>query len=343
VTSVGLAATGRALAPPGRIFLSADERSSTVARRLALVGLDPGPEARRAYREMLLAAPCLTHRVGAVVIPEDALCQAASDGTCFPDVLGKRGLVWGVRVDTALARLPESHGETVTEGLTGLRLRLAAAARLGARFARWRAVFDVGERRPSPLALTANAQAAARFAVLCQEQGLVPLVSARILRGGNHSLERSCAASEAVLRAIVVELVAQGADLCAVVLGTSMVLPGTAASLMATVDEVADATRRCLLRAVPGVVPAVVLSTTGQSATAAAAHLNALVSDGGLPWPLVLSSGPTLQDAVLRAWRGRPNGRTLAHEVLAHRLHCHQAAALGDWSPQLEECCAASG
>lgn len=190
--------------------------------------------------------------------------------------------------------------------------------------------------------MTANAAAAARFAVLCQEQGLVPLVSARILRGGNHSLERSCAASEAVLRAIVIELVAQGADLCAVVLGTSMVLPGTSAPLMATVDEVADATRRCLLRAVPDAVPAVVLSTTGQSATAAA-HLNALVSDGDLPWRLVLSSGPTLQDAVLRAWRGRPDGRALAHEVLAHRLYCHQAAALGDWYPQLEDCCPASG
>jgi fructose-bisphosphate aldolase, class I len=327
---MGLAATGRALASPGRIFLSADERPSTVDRRLAVVGLDPGPEARRAYRETLLGAPCLAHSVSAVVLAEDALSQAESDGTSFPRVLTRSGLVWGVRVDTSLGRLPECHGETVTEGLTGLQLRLATAARLGACFARWRAVFAVGEDRPSPAALKANAQAAARFAILCQEQGLVPLVSARILRGGDHGLERSCAATAAVLTAIVTELVDRGTDLRGVVLGSSMVLPGTAAPLIATVDEVADATRRCLLRAVPDVVPAVVLSTTGQSAAAAAAHLNALVSGGGLPWRLVLSSGPTPQDAVLRAWGGRRDGRALAHEVLAHRLRCHRAAALGD-------------
>lgn len=342
VTSSGLAATGRALAVPGRVFLSADERPSTVDRRLTILGLDVGPDARQAYRETVLAAPCLTDSVSAVVVAEEALSQAASDGTSFPHLLAGRGLLWGVRVDTALARLAECRGETITEGLAGLRLRLASAARLGARFARWRAVFAVGETLPSPQALAANAQAAAHFGALCQEQGLVPLVSARILRGGDHGLERSGAAGEAVLRAIVVELVAQRVDLCSVVLGSSMVLPGTAAPSMATVDEVAEATRSCLLRAVPDAVPAVVLSTAGQSSMAAAAHLSALIAKGGLPWRLALSSGPTLQEAVLRAWYGRPEGIAAAHEVLALRLRCHQAAALGDWCPEMEDSCAAS-
>ena len=342
LTSVELAALGRALAVPGRVFLSADERPTTVDRRLKILGLDAAPDARRAYRETVLTAPCLTSSVSAVVVAEEALSQAASDGTSFPRLLAGRGLLCGVRMDTALARLAECRGETVTEGLMGLSLRLARAARSGARFARWRAVFAVGERQPSPQALAANAHAAARFAALCEEQGVVPLVSARILRGGDHSLERSCTITETVLRAIVVELVAQGVDLCGVVLGSSMALPGAAARSMATVDEVAEATRRCLLRAVPDVVPAVVLSTTGQSAMAAAAHLNALVGKGGLPWPLVLSSGPTLQEAVLRAWCGRPDGTAAAHETLAQRLRCHQAAALGDWCPELEESYAAS-
>ena len=336
MTSAELAAIARLLAAPGRIFLSADERPTTVDRRLSGLGLEPGPATRRAYREVLLTAPCLTNSVSAVALAEETLSQGASNGIDFPEVLADQGLSWGVRLDQALSHLAECPGETITQGLAGLPLRLARAGRVGARFARWRAVFVIGDGRPSPPALAANAQAAARFAALCQEQDLVPMISVRFLRAGHHSLEHSGTATEAVLLAIVAELVARRVDLSGVVLGTSMILPGTAAPSVATSEEVAQATRRCLLNRVPELVAAVVLSTTGQSASAAAAHLNALVRQGGLPWPLVLSSGPTLQEAVLRAWSGRPQGVAAAHYVLAHRLRCHQAAAQADWCPEME-------
>lgn len=336
MTSVELAAIAGTLAAPGRVFLSADERPTTVDRRLASLGLEPGPEARRAYREVLLTASCLRDSVSAVALAEEALGQATSDGTGFPRVLAGHGLPWGVRLDQALSHLAECPGETETKGLADLPLRLARARRLGAQFARWRAVFVIGEDRPSRAALAANAQAAARFAAVCQEEGIVPVVSVRFLRAGHHSLERSAAGGEAVLAAVVTELVAQRVDLSGVVLGPSMILPGTAAPSLATSEEVARATRHCLLQQVPDLVGAVVLSTTGQSASAAAAHLDALVSQGAFPWPLALSSGPTLQEAVLRAWCGRPDGIPAAHQLLAHRLRCHQAAARADWSPEME-------
>ena len=334
-----LTATGRELAVRGRVFVSADERPATVDRRVGRLGLEPGPEARRAYREALFTAPCLPGAVSGIVVDEEVLSQAAGDGTAFPDLLSGRGLLWGVRMDTALTRLAGCPGETVTEGLGGLGSRLTFARFLGARFARWRAVFAVGDGRPSPEAVTANARSVARFAALCQVQGLVPVMSVRMLRVGHHDLERCGTAGKEVLRAIVTELADHGVDLSGVVFGTSMVLPGTAAPSMASVDEVAAATRLCLLSTVPEAVPAIVLSTTGQSATAAAAHLNAVVAEGELPWRLVLSSGPTLQEEVLRAWCGRPGGSLDAHQALAHRLACHQAAARGDWSPELEDMC----
>lgn len=336
MTSAELAVIAGALAAPGRIFLSADERPTTIDRRLTGLGLEPGPEARRAYREVLLTTPCLTSSVSAVALAEEALSQATSNGTGFPQVLAGQGLLWGVRMDQALSHLAGCPGETLTRGLGGLPLRLARAGRLGARFARWRAVFVIGDGRPSRSALSANAEAAARFAAVCQKEAIVPVISVRFLRAGHHSLEQSAAASEAVLAATVAELVAHRVDLPGVVLGSSMILPGTAAPSIATSEEIAEATCRCFLKRIPDLIGAIVLSTTGQAASAAAAHLNALVSQAELPWPVVLSSGPTLQETVLRAWCGRTQEIGVAHQVVAHRLRCYQAAARADWCPEME-------
>lgn len=332
---IPLSCTARSLAAEGGVLLSADERPATVDRRLATLGLRSGPEARRAYREVLLSAPGLSGLVGAVAISEEATRQTTAGGTPFPELLTGAGLPWGVRADRALARLACCPGETVTEGLDGLRRRLAAARARGARFARWKAVFAVGDRWPSPAALSANGHALARFSACAQDEGLVPVLSAKVLRGGAHSLEGASEATAAVLRAVVAELTTQDVDLAAVVLAPTMILAGTAAP-PAEIPDAALATGRCLLETVPGQVAGLVLSAGSQGPWDAAAQLNALNAGASLPWPVALSTGSALQEAVLEAWAGQPGRVAAVQEALAHRLSCHHAAAQGRWRPEME-------
>lgn len=331
-----LAAAARDLVARGRVFVAADERQATIDRRLGVLGLTPGLEARDAYREVLLTAPALAEAASGVILSDEAARQAASGGAPFPELLSEAGLLWGIRADTAIVRLARCRGETITEGLDGLGRRLAAARRSGASFTRWKAVYAVGAGRPSRTALAANAHALARFAACAQEEGMVPVLSAKVLRGGDYSLERCYGVTKAVLRTIIQELILHEVDLTAVVVAPTMVTAGSASVKPAAVPQAAEATRRCLLRTVPQPVAGIAFSAAGQPSWDAAAHLNDLAAGQRLCWPLTLSTGTALQEAVLRAWAGRQERVTMVHDAVAHRLRCHQAAVQGRWSSEMD-------
>ena len=343
-----LIATARALMAPGKGLLAMDESVGTCNRRLAEFGIAQTDESRRRYREMLVTTPGLSESISGGILFDETLHQNTRDGVPFVEVLRAAGILVGIKVDAGAKALAGHAGERVTEGLDGLRDRLNHYASLGARFAKWRAVLATGDGLPSRAGIEINAHALARYAALCQEAQLVPIVEPEVLMDGEQTLARCIDVTAEVLHEVFEQLHRQGVQLEAMILKPNMVLPGLSCAAAASLDEVADATLSCLLRAVPAAVAGVAFLSGGQPAALATARLNAMhlaTSARGpataprwptLPWPLTFSFGRALQQPALSLWAGNDSNRVAAQRALQHRARCNAAAARGDWRPAME-------
>jgi fructose-bisphosphate aldolase, class I len=333
--------TARFLVAPGKGILAADESTGTMTRRLEAHGLESTAESRRRYREMLLLAPGLEKHISGAILYDETFGQAASDGRPFPRALAERGILPGIKVDTGAKPLAGAAGETVTEGLDGLRERLAEYGARGARFAKWRAAIAVDRERPTDRCVEANAHALARYAALCQEAGIVPIVEPEVLMDGDHSIERCAEVTERVQAAVFAQLGAQGVRLEGIVLKPNMVVPGAAAVPQVTVAGVAEATVRVLRRTVPSAVPGIAFLSGGQSPELATAHLQAMAARGPHPWQLTFSYGRALQDPALEAWSRDETRMDVARDALLARVRANGAARDGAWSPEADPALAA--
>jgi fructose-bisphosphate aldolase class I len=327
----------RSLVADGKGILAADETPGTLTRRFEALGIRSTEQSRRAYRELLFTAPDAAAFISGVIMQDETIRQTSATGTPLPRVLASQGIVPGIKVDTGAKPLAGAPGETVTEGLDGLRERLAEYRDIGARFAKWRAVIHIGDGRPSRPCVGANAHALARYAALCQEASLVPIVEPEVLMEGTHSIERCEEVTSTVLRAVFDALLEQRVSLESMLLKPSMVVPGTASSRPASVHEVATATLRCLRRSVPAAVPGIVFLSGGQSDRLATAHLNAINRlPAPKPWAITFSYGRALQDPALEAWHGRDENLKPAQDALSHRARCNGAASLGRYTDEME-------
>ena len=338
MTTNDLESTIAALMAPGKGILAADESQATIARRFEAFAIEPTEENRRRYRQMLFTTPGLMQYISGVILFDETLRQRADDGRRFVEILIASGITPGIKVDRGTTPLAGAPGERITEGLDGLRERLEEYRTLGARFAKWRAVIAIGDGRPSAYCLDTNAHALARYAALCQEAGLVPIVEPEVLMDGAHSLERCFEVTEATLERVFTALRAQRVVLEQILLKPNMVLPGAGSPRQATVREVAEATVRCLRRAVPAAVPGIVFLSGGQDAQAATAHLNAMnAMPATHPWPLGFSFARALQAPALEAWRGEPSNVPAGQRAFYHRARCNGAAREGRYTPELEQ------
>jgi len=331
-----LEAVARALVAPGKGILAADESFPTIEKRFRAVGVTNTEENRRAYREILFATPGAAEAISGVILFDETIRQQSSEGVPFPELLARQGIVPGIKVDKGAKPLAGFPGESVTEGLDGLRGRLAEYRDLGARFTKWRAVIAIGEGTPSACCLRANAHALARFAALSQEAGLVPIVEPEVLMDGGHSIEQCEEVTTETLSRVFRELVVHRVVLEGILLKPNMVLPGRECPRQAAAEEVARATLRCLRRTVPAAVPGIVFLSGGQTPRQATENLNALNRLGGAPWELSFSYGRALQDPVLRAWKGDPGNVAAAQAAFRHRAQCNGAARLGRYTPDME-------
>ncbi len=329
--------TARALVAPGRGILAADESTPTMTRRLSGIGVESTEERRRVYRQLLFTTEGIAEAISGVILFDETIRQRADDGTPLVEVLRAAGVVPGIKVDGGTVPLAGFPDEVVTEGLDGLRSRLAEYAALGARFAKWRAVIRIGEGRPTATCLEANAHALARYAALAQEAGLVPIVEPEVLMDGGHDLERCAEVTVAALRAVYDQLARHRVVLEASLLKPNMVLPGADSPQRAGPGEVADATIAALRQAVPAAVPGIVFLSGGQSDLAATLHLDALNRRAPQPWELSFSFGRALQAPVLRAWAGDDGNRDAAQAALRHRAAMNGAARRGDYRPEMED------
>lgn len=327
--------TAAALMVAGKGILAADESVTTMNARLQLAGVRPGEQSRRAYREMLVTTPGLGLGISGVIVCGETFRQRLADGRTFPDALAGQGLLPGVRVDTGVRPLAGAPGETVTEGLDGLRDRLAGYAALGARLAKWRAVIRIGDGRPSWRALHANAYALASYARLCQEEGVVPVVELEVRREGAHGSARCREVTSAALMVTCAELQDAGVDLAGVVLEPNMVLPGSDSPELSCPEIVAEQTVAALACVVPGEVAGVAFLSGGQSPARATANL-AAIRRLGTPWPVTFSFGRAAADPALAAWHGDPARVTAGQRALANRVACNVAALVGGYTPVLE-------
>ena len=331
-----LAKTAAAMVARGKGVLAADESSGTCEKRFKSVNVECTEENRRAYRGLLFTTPGVEQYVSGVILFDETLRQKTSDGVPFPAYLAGKGILPGIKVDKGAQDLALCPGEKVTEGLDGLRARLAEYFKLGARFAKWRAVIAIGEGIPSHACLYANAHALARYAALCQEASIVPMIEPEVLLDGSHSVERSEEVTEATLRATYAAIAAHNVSVEHLILKTSMVVSGKDHARQAPVDEVAERTVRVLRRTVPAAQPGIVFLSGGQLDLDATAHLNAMNNLKGVPWPLTFSYSRALQNAALKAWSGKAANVAAAQKALHHRAHMNGLAALGKWKPELE-------
>ena len=332
-----LTETARAMVASGKGLLAMDESNGTCNKRFASVGIPQTVEMRGAWRELLLTTPGLSTCISGVILYDETIRQAAAAGTRFTRVAQDAGLLVGIKVDTGAKALAAHPGETVTEGLDGLRERLHAYRELGARFAKWRGVIAVDDMRlPTRACAAVNAHALARYAALCQEAELVPIVEPEVLMDGPHTQARCQDVTEAVLRSVFEQLVLQGVVLEAMVLKPNMVVAGLAGTARNTAAEVADATMQCLRRVVPVAVPGIMFLSGGQSGEEASARLNAMHVQGERPWPLSFSFGRALQHPALNIWSGKEVNRVAAQQALMHRARCNRAAVKGDYSAAME-------
>ena len=332
-----LSKTAAAMVARGKGVLAADESSGTCEKRFKTVGAECTEETRRTYRGLLFTTPGAEQYISGVILFDETLRQKTNDGVLFPEYLAKKGILPGIKVDKGAMDLALCPGEKVTEGLDGLRPRLAEYFKLGARFAKWRAVITIGEAIPSHACIYANAHALARYAALCQEASIVPMIEPEVLLEGNHTVERCEEVTEATLRATYAAMAAHHVSLEHLILKTSMVVSGKECSRQAPVDEVAERTIRVLKRTVPAAQPGIVFLSGGQSEEAATAHLNAMAAMKGVPWPLTFSYSRALQNPALKAWRGQAANAAAAQKAFHHRAHMNGLAAQGKWKPELEK------
>jgi fructose-bisphosphate aldolase class I len=330
--------TAKALFADDKGLLAMDESNPTCNKRFAKLGIPQSVDARRAYRELIITAPGLGESISGVILYDETIRQQKRDGTPFVKVLTEAGIIPGIKVDTGAKDMAGHPGEKITEGLDGLRERLAEYFQMGARFAKWRAVMVIDDNLPSRGCIEANAQALARYSALCQEAGLVPVIEPEVLMDGEHTLEQCLKVTEEVLRNVFIQLNCQRVMLEGIILKPNMVLPGLACSKQETVDEVAAATVTCLLRTVPAAVPGVAFLSGGQPAELAAARLNAMNFrfKSRLPWALAFSFARAIQQPALEIWRGREANVSAAQKALVHRASCNRAARRGEYTAAME-------
>jgi fructose-bisphosphate aldolase class I len=331
-----LAETANALVAEGKGILAADESDGTIKKRFDSIGVESTEDNRRAYRELLFATDGAEDYISGVILFDETIRQSASDGTPFPKLLESKGVIPGIKVDKGAKPLALAEGETITEGLDGLRERLADYRELGARFAKWRATYSIAADMPSEYCIWTNAHALARYAALCQEAGLVPIVEPEVLQDGTHTLEQSKKATGRVLQALYTELHDQRIDYRGTLLKPNMVLSGYDASDRAGADEVAEATMECFYEHVPAAVPGIVFLSGGQTDEDATAHLNAMNARGPHPWQLSFSYGRALQAPALKAWEGKPENVEAAQRAYYHRAKMNGAARTGMYAPAME-------
>lgn len=331
-----LTAISKALVARGKGILAADESLPTIEKRFRSVNLPSTEENRRNYRELLFATAGLGEFISGVILFDETIRQKAADGTPLVELLRRQGVTPGIKVDKGAKALAHFPGEKVTEGLDGLRDRLAEYVQLGAQFTKWRAVITIGDAIPTLACLKANAHALARFAALSQEAGLVPIVEPEVLMDGEHPIERHFEVTEAALHAVFQSLSEHRVCLEAMLLKPNMVLAGKDCPRRAPVGQVAEMTLRCLRRVVPAAVPGIVFLSGGQSDVLATEHLNALNQLGEAPWQLSFSFGRALQSPALKTWTGKAGNVLLAQEALHHRARCNGMARSGKYFAEME-------
>jgi fructose-bisphosphate aldolase, class I len=327
-----------AMVKPGKGILAADESTSTIKKRFDAIGVESTADARRDYRELLFRSmEAMKNHISGVILYDETIRQNAKDGTLLVKLIEKAGSLPGIKVDKGTKALPFSTGEVITEGLDGLRERLAEYRGLGAKFAKWRAVIDIGEGIPSWNCIQANMHALARYAALCQEEEIVPIVEPEVLMDGAHDAERCYAVTEWVLKTLYSELFEAKVPFEGTVLKPNMVIAGKKSAKRSSIAEVAEKTVRVLKACVPSAVPGIAFLSGGQSDEEATAHLDAMNRIGGLPWKLTFSYGRALQAAPQKAWSGKAENVAAAQRAFAHRAHMNGLATEGRWSATLEK------
>ncbi len=328
--------TAQALVAPGKGILAADESTPTIAKRLAAIGVESTEPVRRSYRELLLTTPGLAEHISGVILYDETIRQRAADGTPFPELVAAAGMIPGIKVDAGTAALAGFPSELATEGLDGLRRRFAEYAELGARFAKWRAVLEIGEGRPSRTCIETNAHLLGRYAALAQEAGLTPIVEPEVLMTGAHSIDRCADVTTAVLWAVYDHLAEQRVHLEGTLLKPNMVLPGEDSPDQVDDATIAARTVAVMRESVPVAVPGIVFLSGGQGDAQATARLDAINRHGSQPWQLSFSYGRALQGPVLRAWGGDDAHRDAAQAALLHRAALNGAARYGSYLPEME-------
>lgn len=339
MTQSSLRETARAMMAPGKGILAMDESTPTCGKRLEAVGVENTEDNRIAYRSLLLGTPGLGDYISGAILYDETLRQKTTDGMTFPALMEQQGIIPGIKVDTGAKELALHAGEKVTEGLDGLRERLAEYKTFGARFCKWRAVITIDELKPSIACLQANAHALARYASLCQEAGLVPIVEPEVLINGAHTIETSYDVTVETQRRVFDQLYRQGVDFEGMVLKPSMVISGTDCPQRAGVEQVAEETLRCLKQAVPAAVPGVAFLSGGQTDEQATQHLNAMnliAREQSLPWRLTFSYARALQNPALNIWKGDPEKVDAARKALLQRAKLNALASEGKYSSELE-------
>lgn len=332
-----LAKVAQAMVAKGKGILAADESTGTIEKRFKSINVENTEEHRRAYRDMLFSARGVGDFISGVILYDETLRQASADGTPFPVMLARQGILPGIKVDTGAKPMALCPDETVTEGLDGLAKRCAEYVKLGAKFAKWRAVITIGNGIPSSACITANAHALARYGAICQEAGLVPIIEPEVLMDGSHDIDACEAATEWTLRETFAALASQRVRLEEMVLKPSMVISAKDCPRQASVDEVAARTLAVLKRTVPAAVPGIAFLSGGQSDELATAHLDAMNRMGGGPWALTFSYGRALQAAALKAWKGSPANVAAAQAALMHRSRMNGLAAAGQYKADMEK------
>ncbi len=336
--AMSLQEVAKAMVAPGKGILAADESSGTIKKRFDTVKTDSTEANRRDYREMMFrATEAMRDCISGVILYDETIRQKAKDGTPMPKLIAAAGSLPGIKVDMGTKPLPFCPGETVTEGLDGLADRIKEYVGLGAKFAKWRAVYDIGPKMPSYAAINANAHALARYAALCVEGGLVPIVEPEVLMDGDHDIDACEAATEWVLKEVYQQLYYANVPLEKTILKPNMVIAGKKAPKQASREEVAERTVKVLKRCVPPAVPGIAFLSGGQSDEDATAHLSLMNRLGPLPWKLSFSYGRALQTAALKAWGGKPENVAAGQRAFAHRARMNGAATLGKWTEQMEK------
>jgi fructose-bisphosphate aldolase, class I len=334
---VDLESTASALVTEGKGILAADETPKTLTKRFDALNIQSTPDSRRSYREMLFGATGMERFISGVILQDETIHQQNTTGTPLVAALAQQGIIPGIKVDAGAKRLAGTTDENITEGLDGLRDRLNDYAQMGARFAKWRAVIRIAEALPTAGCILANAHALARYAALCQEQDLVPIVEPEVLMDGVHTMERCEEVTGNVLQATFDALFEQRVRLEGMLLKPNMIVAAKECPQQPSVERVARATLRCLRRRVPAAVPGIVFLSGGQNSLTAIAHLNAMNQlDGPKPWKLSFSFGRALQDEALRAWQGKPENVKAGRQAFVHRAKCGYAAALGKYNRTME-------